>query len=416
MLDQSVLGPLRVGVPIPTEPPTVGGGFEFQQTVFAEIRRRLASMEGRHALRFIPIATEPQSAERWQIDPQHVLSIVPPSVLGIRSALQRKLRRLLSPWEPLLWRQSPTDRAATQVLHANVDVLWSLNSKTITDQIPFVLTVWDLQHRLQPFFPEVSRSGQWESRQAHHAHVARKAFLCVSGTQRGADELQLFYGIDPSRLLVNPFPCPPAIPAPVLVQRQLLEAMELQSGQFLLYPAHFWPHKNHLAALLALRKLVDQGHSLKLVLTGSDRGAMAAVQEIVAELDLSDCVVQAGFVDRNSLAALYSASLALLYPSFFGPDNIPPLESMSYGTPALVADVPGAQEQYGDAVLRFDPNQPDQIVAAVLRLINDSALRDRLILNGQKLITRLTPAAYVDRIETALAASAMPLRCSILAR
>lgn len=248
----------------------------------------------------------------------------------------------------------------------------------------------------------------------HYTTIGSKAFLNVVGTNRGSEELQHFYGIDPSRLLVNPFPCPPTVSVSDQAGGELLQRLSLCSGQFLLYPAQFWPHKNHLAALMALRLLIDCGRALKIVFTGSDKGSLKAVEEYVDQLGLKSSVVNAGFVDRHDLAALYSHCFALLYPSFFGPDNIPPLEAMSYRTPALVADVPGAFEQYGDAVLRFNPGEPAQIVDCVNRLYDEPGLRECLIESGLKLISSLTPASYVDRVENFLAAESLPLLCSAL--
>ena len=41
--------------------------------------------------------------------------------------------------------------------------------------VPFVLNIFDLQHRLQPWFPEVSGGGQWEHREAVWADGCRRA-------------------------------------------------------------------------------------------------------------------------------------------------------------------------------------------------------------------------------------------------
>jgi glycosyltransferase involved in cell wall biosynthesis len=415
--DQSGLDGLRVGVPIPNCDPTAGGGYEFQQMIFNEIIRRINSGEemDSHKVTFVPIATDPESAAKWSLDRRKVIDVFPNRSLRIRSGLHRRLTRLRHLGRPLLDWQTLVGKNVVKQLAKHVDVIWSLQPGLVANQLPFILTIWDLQHRLQPFFPEVSRSGEWEGRQHSYATNARKAFLNVVGTRCGADELQRFYGIDPARVLINAFPCPPAVAIKEEEGLALMSRLSLTSQQFLLYPAQFWAHKNHLAALLALRQLVDQGHNLKLALTGSDKGTFCAIDHLIDQLGLRSWVVNAGFVERRDLAALYSNCFALIYPSFFGPDNIPPLEAMSYRVPALVADVPGALEQYGQAVLRFDPGCPDQIVACVNRLSSEPSLRDGLIQQGLALISRLTPASYVDRLVTFLSDNSISLRCAGLA-
>lgn len=417
MTNQSGLDVLRVGIPIPNSDPTTGGGYEFQQMIFNEIIRRINSGQRMEdpKVTFLPIATDPESAAKWGLDQRNVLDVIPSRSLRIRSGLHQRLSCLRNFGRPLLGWQTLVAKNVVKQLAKRVDVIWSLQPGLITDQLPFVLTVWDLQHRLQPFFPEVSRSGEWEGRQNIYTTIACKAFLNVVGTKRGADELQRFYGIDPARVLINAFPYPPPIALKREESATLLKRLSLLPNKYLLYPAQFWAHKNHLAALLALRQLVDQGHSIKLVLTGSDKGTLHAIDHLIDQLDLRSWVVNAGFVDRRDLAALYSHCIALIYPSFFGPDNIPPLEAMSYRVPALVADVPGALEQYGEAVLRFDPGRPDRIVACVNRLLSEPSLREGLIRQGLALISHLTPASYIDRIVAFLSDNSIALRCAGLA-
>jgi glycosyltransferase involved in cell wall biosynthesis len=276
-----------------------------------------------------------------------------------------------------------------------------------------VTTIWDLQHRLQPFFPEVSQSGEWEAREQLFTTATRKASLCIVGTNRGKSELQQFYGIDDSRILVNPFPCPQA-EAPILDEatEQSRQPPAGTLGAYLLYPAQFWSHKNHIGALYALRELANRTINLRLVLTGSDKGALASVNTLAKQLGVSDLVVNLGFVSREALAELYRGCFALLFPSYFGPDNIPPLEAMSYRAPVIVADVLGAREQYGDSALYFDPTDYTSMADAVQMLVEVPDLRAKLVLRGSELVSRLTPSIYVDNVEKAIIANALPLLCA----
>ena len=42
-------------------------------------------------------------------------------------------------------------------------------------------------------------------------------------------------------------------------------------------------------------------------------------------------------------------------PSYFGPTNMPPMEAFAIGTPVVVSDLPGFNEQIGNAGLQIEP-------------------------------------------------------------
>ena len=67
----------------------------------------------------------------------------------------------------------------------------------------------------------------------------------------------------------------------------------------------------------------------------------------------------------------------LLYQSFFGPENLPPLEAFALGCPVIAANVSGAVEQLGDAAILVDPKTLEEIAGAIRTLHNDRKLFSR---------------------------------------
>jgi glycosyltransferase involved in cell wall biosynthesis len=161
------------------------------------------------------------------------------------------------------------------------------------------------------------------------------------------------------------------------------------------YPAQFWPHKNHVGLLLAFKRAREEhGVDLQLVLCGSDKGNLAHVRATAAEMGLAEHVVFAGFVSETELVWLYRNARALVFPSFFGPDNLPPLEAMQLGCPVIAARVPGTEEQLGDAALLVDPRSVEDIAAAIARVNEDQGLRTTLVDRGRARAARWTPTQY----------------------
>ena len=73
--------------------------------------------------------------------------------------------------------------------------------------IPFAVTVWDLQHRNNPWFPEVSELYEWDNRE-RRGKILRRASLIYTGTQQGREEIVSYYQVPPERIKVLPFATP----------------------------------------------------------------------------------------------------------------------------------------------------------------------------------------------------------------
>ena len=101
-----------------------------------------------------------------------------------------------------------------------------------------------------------------------------------------------------------------------------------------------------------------------------------------------------GFVETSELVRLYRGAHALVYLSFFGPENLPPLEAFALGCPVVQADVAGAREQLGDAALRVPPTDASAVAAAVRRF-EDPTFREGMTEDGRARAAGYTADGYV---------------------
>jgi glycosyltransferase involved in cell wall biosynthesis len=296
---------------------------------------------------------------------------------------------------------STPNHAVDKILAAHdIDVVWYPSVwNCLTLDVPYLTTVWDLQHRLQPFFPEVSSGRRWESRERILSTVLRRASLVVTGTDAGRDEIERFYGVPRERIVLLPHPTPQFVNGVNVAPPDVASLR----GEFVFYPAQFWPHKNHYGLIEAIRLLRHRdGLDISLVLTGSDKGNLTYIRSLIAQYGLTDAVHILGFVPQPQLAWLYRHALALTYVTYFGPENLPPLEAFAAGCPVIASDVSGAREQFGDAALLVDPRCPEQIADAVKSLRSDHELRKVLIERGASRAGRFTPNDFVSGIMKAL--------------
>ncbi|CAK8711423.1 hypothetical protein GCAAIG_00715 [Candidatus Electronema halotolerans] len=264
----------------------------------------------------------------------------------------------------------------------NLDIAWYLLPIDYQLSIPYIITVWDLQHRMQPYFPEVSIKGwTWEDREKFYRRMIPKAALVVTGTNVGKEEIIHFYAPNPANVRVVPFPTPEYIHKNYSYSDQdILKKFGLLPG-YLFYPAQFWPHKNHINLLKAIAILRDQYNlELEVVFVGSDEGSEEYVRATANELKIKAHIL--GFVPVEAMASLYRQAMALIFPTFFGPDNLPPLEAFALGCPVAASRIPGAEEQLGDAAILFNPADPQKIANAVFIINENKEYRSELIKRG----------------------------------
>lgn len=406
---------MRIGVITPIYSRHKGGSSTFQQAIFDAIRNSISlhheyillDQEGNPISETIAdLPVQPNGITHRSTSDGHSGNIVHKVFGKIYSLLRRTKNYLwLKASKPDGDQVAPLDRVKAY----NLDFVWYLTPFYMDLPYPFAFTVWDLQHRRQPYFPEVSVIGwTWDKREQLYQSRLLKATCVVVGTEVGKQEVLNYYNIEPDNILINPLPCTSAAQRFASLDRsgafELLSQVHfgkpIDLDRFFFYPAQFWAHKNHVNLLLALKQLNRMSNlNYHLVLTGSDQGNLSYINEIVSHHGLIEVTHFLGFVDEMLLASLYKCAIALVFPSFFGPDNLPPLEAFSYGCPVLASNVPGASEQLGDAAILFDPKDPTSIADAMQIVASRETVRHRLVERGLSKLVGRSPIDYLNRMD-----------------
>jgi len=189
--------------------------------------------------------------------------------------------------------------------------------------------------------------------------------------------------------------------------RETLERYGLEHRGYFMYPANFWPHKNHVMLLIAFGKFCRTRPDLnvRLVLTGAGRPDQRAVRENVSRMGLADRVILPGYVPDAELGALMSGALALVCPSLYEGYGMPIVEAFAARCPVACSNVTSLPEVAGDAAEYFDPRKPDDIARVLERLATCPALTDELRIRGEARLQQLESSAetarrYLTVIET----------------
>ena len=385
---------MRVAVVYHEPDPHAGGYFTFQRTVVDTLQ----GLGGRTPHEFRCYAAAPAAPRdagvKWlgpEVEP------------GLRryAQLAAKGARMATGRQPG-WAPSRLDSALED---EGIDLVWFISNHVEACDLPFIVTVWDLAHRELPFFPEVSAGGVWAHRERTHSEFLPRAVRVIVPNAAGAEQVERYYAVPRERQLLLAHPTPRFAREAAAAQQKANGAGDRQGigSPFLLYPAQLWPHKNHVTAMRALAELRERGQDFHLVCTGTEPamepavGQAAYLRRTADELGVSDLVHFLGFVELEELVSLYQRAHALLYLSFFGPENLPPLEAFALRCPVINSDIPGAREQLGDAALFVDPTDAAGVADAVQSLADDQ-LRSRCVAAGRTRSEQLTPEAYVDGV------------------
>jgi glycosyltransferase involved in cell wall biosynthesis len=169
--------------------------------------------------------------------------------------------------------------------------------------------------------------------------------------------------------------------------RRLLD--ELGQQPYILHVGVLEKRKN-LAFLIRVVHEIRKTHDLKLLLVGRPNpkifnNSEREILDTIAELEMQDHVVFAGYVPDSDLPALYKGALVYAFPSIYEGFGIPILEAFHYQLPVAVANNSCLPEIGRDAVSCFDPFDLEQTKNCLLMLLDDGALREKQIHAGNHL-------------------------------
>lgn len=318
---------------------------------------------------------------------------------SIRAFLRRVpgLVQMRRAWEPRRRRVEaiplPAGDGTAERLQA--DVVHFPHPEGFVTSIPSIYQPWDLQH---VHFPEFFTPAQLATRDLWYRALCSQAAIVSVATDWGKKDLAANLQVSPGRIEVIPM-------APVLTAYAEPSAAEVREvrarldlpAQFAYFPAHTWPHKNHLALVEALAVLRGRGVVRHVVFSGRQTPHAEAIREAAVRLGVQEQVRFLGFVTPLEVQCLYRLATCLVFPSRFEGWGLPVTEAFLSGLPVASSDASCLPETAGGAALLFDPGDVEAVAGAVERLMTDETLRGELIGRGRAVVGKLSWARTAAR-------------------
>jgi glycosyltransferase involved in cell wall biosynthesis len=268
------------------------------------------------------------------------------------------------------------ERAGVDLMHFTLQTAFLTN-------IPSIYMPYDLQHvRL----PELFTPRERLKRETLYRTFCAQAHTVIALSQWGKRDLITHYALPHEKVAVVPLGCMLGVyPTPQADDLTATKQKFSLPNAFLFYPAHSWPHKNHMGLLDALARLRDRdGLRIPAVFSGGQDAFFKTIQRRIRERRLGDQVSCVGFVSPLELVSLYRLSTGMIFPSKFEGWGLPILEALAAGVPVACSNISPLSELVGNAALLFDPHDPGQIADAAAALWLDPTRRHTLISQGKR--------------------------------
>jgi glycosyltransferase involved in cell wall biosynthesis len=178
--------------------------------------------------------------------------------------------------------------------------------------------------------------------------------------------------------------------------RQFLTQRYQITYPFLLYAGRISPHKNLvriIEAFSALKAELDKEEKfpdLKLIIIGDELSKHPDLRRTVIRGGVQNDVRFLGFVPIEVLRIFYDAAKIFVFPSLYEGFGLPPLEAMAHGTPVLTSNTSSVPEVVGNAAVLVNAENVFEIMRAMLRVLLDKPLRERLKQRGYEQVKKFS--------------------------
>lgn len=167
-------------------------------------------------------------------------------------------------------------------------------------------------------------------------------------------------------------------------------ASETYPFEYLLYVGNRGNYKNFGFFVESIASLLTKNPNLTLICAGNG-GFNEDEKLLFAKNNISNQVKHHTILGDDDLFQLYSNALAFVYPSLYEGFGIPILEAFACNCPVVLSNRSCFPEVAQEAALYFNPDEKEDILQQITRVVEDSSLRQTLIQKGKERLKCFSP-------------------------
>jgi glycosyltransferase involved in cell wall biosynthesis len=209
---------------------------------------------------------------------------------------------------------------------------------------------------------------------------SRQAAHIFTVSEFSKAEIVRRYGIDPARVSVIHNAADRARFHPGVDGENIVRRRGLSSGGYLLTVGRIEPRKNHDRLLRAYALL--KGNVPRLVIVGQKDFGVTGLDDLAADLGITENVVFIEDATDDELPALYRHARLFVYPAVAEGFGMPPLEAMASGVPVVSSNTTAIPEVIGDCGVLVDPYDVSSLAHGMQSLLDDDERRSKLALRA----------------------------------
>jgi MMP alpha-(1->4)-mannosyltransferase len=209
---------------------------------------------------------------------------------------------------------------------------------------------------------------RWYSFVRMQARVARRVGPIMTGSESSRDDILRDFKVPPANVRVVPL----GVDTRLFYPRSGLRV----PGSIIAVASADSPVKGIPTLLRAFAKLATERDTTLTVVGKPAPGG--PTEKLIGELSLGDRVRFVTGISDLELAELVASTEVAVVPSLYEGFSLPAVEHMASGTPLVASRTGALPEVVGDAARLVTPGDPEELAAAIARLQDWPAERERL--------------------------------------